>query len=67
MICIVLDLNRVQVRKVLFEFDCLSWFPEEDEIDTIKSIIDTLEIVEAGTRDICGLKETLASADKGRN
>ena len=57
-------LNRLQVRKVLFEFDRLSWFPEQDEIDTIKSIIDALEIVEAGTTDLCSLTETLASADQ---
>ena len=58
-------LNRVQVHHVLNQFGCLSMFPTEEEIKVIKSISDALEIVEAGTTDLCSLKETLASADQG--
>ena len=56
--------NRFQVRKVLSDEDKLDMFPDEDELNTIKSLFEALSIVEAGTRDLCAKKETLASADR---
>ena len=50
----------------LVKFGQVSWFPTEDEIKMIKSIIDTLDILEAGTRKLCGQIESLASADRVR-
>ena len=52
------------MRTVLDLEDKLHLFPGEDELEIIKSISEALSIVEAGTRDLCGEKETLASADK---
>ena len=56
--------NRYQIRKILSDEDKLHLFPDEHEINIIKGISDVLEIIEAGTRDLCGRKETLASADR---
>ena len=52
------------MRTVLDHANKLNLFPYEDELEEIKSISDALSIVEAGTRDLCGAKETLASADR---
>ena len=57
--------NRKQVRTVLDGADKLHLFPSEEDLETIKSVFEALSIVEAGTRDLCGQKETLASADLG--
>ena len=55
---------RVQVKKALVHFDMDNLFPTEDEVTTIKDLIDALSIVEAGSRSLCGREETLASADQ---
>ena len=55
---------RKQVKDALAHFDEESFFPDPDEIDTIKDLVEALSFVEAASRDLCGQKETLASADK---
>ena len=55
----------MQIRKVLSDEDKLDWFPYQEELEVIKAMSDVLEILEIGTRDLCGRKETLASADRG--
>ena len=37
---------------------------DEYEISVVKDLVDALSIVEAASRDLCGQKETLASADR---
>ena len=54
----------MQIRKVLSDEDKLDLFPDQDELEVIKAMTDVLEILEVGTRDLCGRKETLASADR---
>ena len=56
--------NRVQVKRALAYFDKESMFPEQYEIDTIEDVVKALGLVEAASRDLCGRKETLASADR---
>ena len=56
---------REQVEEALRFFNKVSMYPDPHELDTIKDMIEALDIVEAGSRHLSGQKETLASADEG--
>ena len=40
-------------------------YPTPEEMDTIKELVEALEIVEAGTRALCARDVNLADADEG--
>ena len=55
---------RKQVKDALAHFDKESLYLDDHEISIVKDLVEALSIVEAVSRDLCGRKETLASADK---
>ena len=56
-------LIRYQIKKALVDFNEEALFPTDDEVSTIKDLVEALSIVEAGSRSLCAQKETLATAD----
>ena len=59
--------NRLQVHQELAKDEKTErpkHYPTEDEINTIKALVDALEIVEAGTRALCSRDTDLAVADQ---
>ena len=55
---------RLHVASVLGSEGLTAMYPTEHEIDIIKDLVEALEIVEAGTRNICARDVNLAVADE---